>query len=505
MDNPAAVVKGAMTPGSVAEPPIAAVGVVYRRDQIRVGKVPMSTKIFQGIGALPGSHKDFAFNTFLLLYYSQILGVPASSASIVLAIALVVDAITDPIVGAYSDNFRSRLGRRHPFMYASALPLGVFMYLLFSPPAGASEISLLGWMLTFTLLVRLVFTFFVVPWNAVAAEYSQNYVERTSIITYRYLVGWVGGVTFAFVMYTFVFAGSPAYPAGQLDPANYPLFALVLGCLIPLWCLVTTHLTRREVPYLLQPVSATPKFDFRELVSQVVMALGSPNFRLLFIAMLLFAGIAGVGGVFDIYMNTYFWEFKPQDLRWFGATIIGALTAFIAVPLLQERFQKQNILVTVLAFSMALGMLKVILRFADIWPDNGNPMLLVALIVHGCVVVFLLTTAGIMFGSMIADLVDEQALRVQRRQEGVFSSVIGFSSKATSSIGLIAGGFLLDFVVSFPRGTQPGEVGADTLFRLAFTDGIAIHVFYAIPIYLTSRYTLTRERLKEIQAQLADA
>ncbi len=474
----------------------------YRREKARVGNVPVSTKIFQGIGALPGSHKDFAFNTFLLLYYSQILGVPASSASIVLAIALVFDAISDPIVGAYSDSFRSRLGRRHPFMYAAALPLGVFMYLLFSPPAGASTALLLGWMLTFTLLVRLVFTFFVVPWNAVAAEFSQDYVERTSIVTYRYLVGWIGGVTFSVLVYTYVFSSSAAYRAGQLDPGNYPLFAIVLGLFIPLWCLVSTHFTRREVPYLLPPTQATPRFDLLALFGQVLLALGSANFRLLFLATLLFSGIAGIGGVFDIYMNTYFWEFAPADLRWFAVTILGAFAAFVAVPMLQRLYQKQHILVVTLACAMLLGMLKVVLRFADVWPDNGDPMLLVALVAHGCVVIFLLTIAGIMFASMIADLVDEQALRVNLRQEGVLSSAIGFSSKATSSIGLIAGGVLLDYVVAFPRGTQPGEVAADTLFRLAFTDGIAIHLLYALPIYLLTRYTLTRARLREIQEQL---
>jgi hypothetical protein len=68
--------------------------IEYRRERVRVGKVPISTKLYQGIGALPGTHKDFAFNTFLLLYYSQILGIPAFQASIVLAISLVVDAIT---------------------------------------------------------------------------------------------------------------------------------------------------------------------------------------------------------------------------------------------------------------------------------------------------------------------------------------------------------------------------------------------------------------------------
>ena len=473
----------------------------FIRERERSGKVPVSTKIAQGFGALPGSHKDFAFNNLLLLYYSQILGVPATHASLVLAAALLADALTDPLVGAYSDNFKSRLGRRHPFMYAAAMPLGAFVVLLFSPPAGASASVLLAWLLCFTLLVRLTFTFFVVPWNALAAEFSEDYVERTSIITYRFVVGWIGGALFSFAVYTYVFAGSDAFP----DPANYPAFAIVLGSLIAFWALLTTHLTRGEIAYLPQPVQATPKFALRAMLGQVLLGLGNPNFRLLFTVTLLFAGIAGVGQVFDIYMNTYFWEFKPEDLRWFGFSIIGAAAAFVAVPFLQQRFQKHQILLFSLAAVMILAILKVTLRFVDVWPGNGDPKLLIALVAHVSVVMGFLTAAGIMFGSMIADLVDEQEDRVGRRQEGVYASAIAFSAKATSSLGLIIGGMLLDHIVALPRGTQPGELTGPTLFRLAFTDGIAVPLFYAVPILLITRYTLTRERLVEIQARLKRA
>lgn len=476
--------------------------VQYQRERKREGKVPVSTKIFQGFGGLANSHKDFAFNNFLLLYYSQILGVPASTTAIILALCLFADAITDPMVGAYSDNFRSRLGRRHPFMYAASVPLGLFMYLLFTPPAGASELTLVIWLFAFTLCTRTAFTFFIMPWNAVAAEFSDDYVERTSIITYRYVVGWIGGVIFSFGMYTFVFASSEEYPAGQLDPGNYPLFAMITGGLITLWCIVSTHMTRREVPYLLQPVQETPRFDFMDLARQVLLALSNRNFRLMFAGMLLFAGIAGIGGVFDMYMNTYFWEFAPEDLRWFAFSLFGAMVAFVLVPLLQERFQKQQILVTVLAVTMVLAMLKVVFRFVDIWPDNGDPYLVVALVIHTSFAAGLLTTAGIMFGSMVADMVDEQEHRVGRRQEGVFASAIGFSAKATSSLGLIIGGFLLDYAIGFPRGTQPGEVADNVLFKLAFTDGIAVPICYFLPIWMLTRYTLTRDRLTEIQAEL---
>lgn len=117
--------------------------------------------------------------------------------------------------------------------------------------------------------------------------------------------------------------------------------------------------------------------------------------------------------------------------------------------------QKQAILAVALVISLALGMLKVTLRLFDVLPDNSDPMILVVFVIHASIVVAVLTVGGVMISFMIADLVDEQELRVNLRHEGVFTSAIGFASKSVSSIGLIIGGLLLDLVIRFPRHLCP--------------------------------------------------
>ena len=477
-------------------------GYQYQRAQRRVGRVPISTKIYQGFGGIVNSHKDFAFNTFVLLYYSQVLGLSASLVSIVIAIALVIDAITDPIVGSISDNFKSKLGRRHPFMISAAVPFGLTLYLLFAPPAGLSDWMLLSWLLVLIIAARFTYTFFFVPWNAIAAEFSEDYVERTSIITYRYMVGLSGGVAFTVFTWSYLFPNTEAYPAGQLNPDSYPVFGMVVGGLVIVWALVSSLGTRREIPYLLQPVRETPKFAFSRTIHEVLLALKSANFRVLFVVFLLFSGIAGVGGVFDIYMNTYFWEFTPDELRWFAFAVTGTVFSFFTVPILQRAIDKHTMLQWFLSLYMIGAIMKVCFRFWGIWPDNGDPMLLVALVTHAIVMAYLLTTCGIMVASLVADLMDEQELHTGKRQEGVFSSAISFSAKATSSIGILIGGILLDYVIAFPRQATVADVADDTLFLLAFNDGVAVPVLLFIPIYLMSRMTMTRARLVEVQAAL---
>ena len=474
----------------------------YTRERVREGKVPVSTKVFQGFGGLASSHKNFAFGTFLLVNYSQILGLPAFHVSAVIAVSLVVDAISDPIVGSASDNLKSKWGRRHPFMIFAAVPFGLCLAALFLPPTSVGHGALLAWLAFFTIATRISYTFFFVPWSAVAAEFSNDYVERTSIITYSYLVGLIGGGMFYVFTFRYLFPNTDEYPAGQLNPLHYPTFGIIVGVLIVAWVLLSAFGTLREVPYLLQPVKETPKFSFKRSFSDVKLALQSRNFRLLCIIFLMFSGLAGVGGVFDIYMSTYFWGLTSTELQYFVLAGSGAVASFATVPFLQRIVDKHRLLLYFLCIYMTLAILKVCLRFWDILPANGEDALLVFLIGHAIVMTYLITTCGIMIGSLVADLVDEQELETGLRQEGVLASAISFASKATSSVGLLIGGMLLDFVIVFPKQAEFGSVDDDTLFRLALNDGVIIPALFFIPIFLITRMNVSRARLAEIQAAL---
>jgi GPH family glycoside/pentoside/hexuronide:cation symporter len=94
------------------------------------------TRLAYGVGMGAIGVKDNGFSYFLLLFYSQVIGLDARLVGLALTVALVVDAFADPLVGYWSDNFRSRFGRRHPFMYAAAAPLGVLYFMLWNPPSG---------------------------------------------------------------------------------------------------------------------------------------------------------------------------------------------------------------------------------------------------------------------------------------------------------------------------------------------------------------------------------
>lgn len=481
----------------------------FRRALDREGPVPTRARVAQGMGGLPDVFKDFAVRTFLLLYYNQVLGLPAFYVSLALAFALVVDAVTDPLVGSLSDNFRSRWGRRHPFMYAAALPLGVCVYFLFAPPelaAGESrDALLLAWLLVFIVATRVAMTFFAIPWNAMFAEYSDDYRERSAIVSYRFLMAWLGGIVFSVSVYTWVFPGSAEYPLGQLNPAAYQTFAWVLALCVSGTALATAHFTRDQIPYLMQPTGAVERFRPARLVADVKLALGNRDFVILLGAVLCSALVIGTVQALEIYVRTYFWGLDTSSLRWLSLSFCGALLAFATIVPLQSRFDKKHLLVGCSVVLTVQGMALIGLRLIDVLPPNGSTLLLVLLIIDAVLSVYLAMVALTMFVSMIADTLDVQELATGRRQEGLFSSSVGFASKATSGFGLLAAGALLDGVIGFPAGA--GALGGppldgDVVLRLGVVAGLVVPLANVAWMVLALRYGVTRERHAEVRREL---
>ena len=91
------------------------------------------TKLAYGIGATAESGISMAFNSFNFLFYTTVLGLSGTLAGLAVTIALAFDAISDPLIGGISDRWRSPLGRRHPFLYAAPLPMGLFFIAINSP------------------------------------------------------------------------------------------------------------------------------------------------------------------------------------------------------------------------------------------------------------------------------------------------------------------------------------------------------------------------------------
>ena len=157
------------------------------------GKLKFSTKFAFGVGQAGEGLFATGLGFFLLFYYSQILELNPAFAGMAIGAALVLDGASDVIAGSLSDNWKSDQGRRHPFMYASFVPLSVCFFLLFFPLV-SSQFGLAVWLLVFTNLSRTMLSLYHVPHLALGAEITVDFNDRSALVAYRQFFGNIGGL-----------------------------------------------------------------------------------------------------------------------------------------------------------------------------------------------------------------------------------------------------------------------------------------------------------------------
>lgn len=477
---------------------------------MKAPQLRFATKLSYGVGQAAEGLKNGAFGIFVLFYYNQVLGLSGTLAGVALGVALVFDAVTDPLAGSMSDHWRSRLGRRHPFLYAAIVPMAVSFYFLLAPPAGLGQTGLFVWLLTFSVLVRGAMTLYYVPHVALGAELTTNFDERTTVVGYRQFFGTFGGLLAVIIGFGFFFAATPEFPRGQFNHAAYPPYALSLAILMAVSIFLTAWGTRDQIPRLPQPTGAVESLSWigvlQRMMREVVDALRNPSFRWLFLGVLVVFLMVGVDASLNLYMNTFFWELRSSDLLYFYiASPIGVMIGATFAGKLNQWFDKKPSVVWGTSWWAACQIIPVVLRMFDLFPQNGTSALVVTLIVvkflQGVGVVQALVT----FGSMVADVADENELRTGKRQEGIFFAAVSFANKCTTGFGNIIAGVALD-AIAWPRGPHiqsATDIPPETINQLGLLYGPIVAAFVIVSVWCYSHYHLTRERHAQIMVALA--
>lgn len=402
----------------------------------------LSLRLFYGLGSVAFGVKDNGFTVFLLIFYNQVLGLPAATVGWAVMSALVLDAFIDPIVGQLSDNWRSRWGRRHPFMYAAALPVAASYLLLWTPPAGLGQAGLTVWLTATAVLIRTFITFYEIPSSALAAELTADYDERTQLMSYRYLFGWLGGLFIAWLAIEVFLRAEPGHPAGQLNAAGYSRYGLAAAIIMAMSILISALGTHRHIAHLRAP--SREHLSARRFFGELLGTLAHGSFLMVLAASVFNAMAIGLGFSLNIYFQTFFWSLSTGQIAGFmGANLVAALAAFLAAPRLSRAWGKKAAAVATLGASLVAAAAPLTLRLLGLFPANGASELFPLLLVQNTMATTLSITSQILMSSMIADVVDDSALRTGRRQEGVFFAAAAFVNKAVSGVGIFAAGLVL--------------------------------------------------------------
>ncbi len=461
-----------------------------RRDQV-VGSI--WTKLAYGIGSVAYGVKGNGFSYFLLLYYSQALGVDAAKVGLAIFITFLVDAISDPLVGYLSDNTRTAWGRRHPFMYAAALPIAVSYWFLWNPPPGLSSDALFWYLLCLAILVRTLITFYEIPASALVAELTTDYDERTSYISYRSMFGWIGGVIIAVITLAFLL-GDTATGSAYTDTGGFRSYGLLAACVMLASILASALGTHRTIPYLHKAHSVPERFSLVRLVREVAETLTHGSFAAIFAATLFSNVAGGISAALTFYIYGYFWGFTGDQSSMITASVmISAGLAFIVAPRIGKAIGKKRAAIGLGIAAFTIAPAPVTLRLLGLMPENGDPILFPLILSIVVVDLGLIIAVQILATSMIADLVEDSQLRTGRRSEGVFFAAISFSRKAIEGGGILVASLILA-LIRFPVGASPEDVPPEAIFRLGLFYAPTLFVFWMMMLVCLSFYRIDRAR-----------
>jgi glycoside/pentoside/hexuronide:cation symporter, GPH family len=463
---------------------------------IITGKLPMRLKLIQGFGAVAFGVKDNGFSFFLLIFYNQVLGMDAALVSVALLIALLVDAVVDPILGNLSDRTYTRWGRRLPWLYAAPIPLAFCWVLMWSPPAGEapSFIGLVG----IAIAVRVLLSACEVPSVSLVPEITADYDERTTLFRYRAMGGWIGGLGMMILAYTVFMPG----PKGLLEQDGYFAFG-VFGAILMAVSVIGSALGQHALVARLPEVKPTP-FTIKGAFAEITEAFSERAF-LIFAAGGLAAYVhQGLNFSITNYINLFVLQFTRTQLMFFPLVLLGAVVLmFVTIGPLHQRLGKAKSAGFGMIAGTMLGMVPFALLLAGLWPTPGSTASAATYFGFAWLATALGIISLVSATSMIAEIVEAFEERTGRRAEGSFYSGNWLVQKCATGAGIFLSGQIIAFSQLAPD-AAPGNVPEDVLTSLLLSYGGAMLTLAVIAAWWLARFPITREEHEQRVNRLAD-
>ncbi len=420
-------------------------------------------------GLAVGQSSVLTFYSFY--YFTAHVPLPPLVLSLILVIYAVWDGLNEPLVGYWSDNLRSRWGRRKPLILIGLIPLIVFAFLIYQPPTD-NPVSAAVYLLLCLLAYDLAMTLVISCWYALFPELSLNEMVRLKVSRYLQIFGLVGLVL------------GLAFPLAIGGLLGYPLMGLLLAVVCAVFMLPTLFGIKEQPKYQIQKEQ---KISF---LQSLKIALKNKSFLYYVVVQLLlqlayalvlsslpmfFQGVLDLSGVTQsLYLLATF------------CTVLPFL--FVWVKLANKRGAKHALYVSMICFAAAFPF-----AFLISSPTTAIIVLLAAGVGLGGLMLFPTI--------LLSDVVDEDQLRTGQRREGLFAGVSGVIVKMSSALSWLLIGFVLT-MFNIEQNVTPATMTplADLGLRLLL--GFFPVVFVIIGILFLRRYPLAGERLAEVKRQV---
>ena len=398
-------------------------------------RLSLSISVGWGLGTLT---IGILFNTtgvLLLRYLTDYVGLAAGLAGLLIATSKIYDALTDPLMGWISDNTRTRIGRRRPWLLLGTLLCGLALVMLFNIPSGWPQGQLVAWVIFVLIFYATAYTVFAVPYMAMPAEMTTDYYERSRLISFR--VGFVAAsqLVAGYAAPTLIVAfGDGRRGHGQMSLVLAA--ALVICGLTCFWLTRTARATESTPSADPVPLAAaggsTPRIG---IVATLRTVIANRPFRLLVLSKLaLLLAIASFGSTFAFFVV----QVLKATYALLGTyTVVSTAAMFASLPLWLRLIKHSDKRLTFLGAATLYAILSLTWLVAG--PGEANVWVLARGAAQG-----VLGCGTLLAGqALLPDAIEYDYLTCGKRREGLFAGFYTMAEKLASAIGLaLTGGFL---------------------------------------------------------------
>jgi GPH family glycoside/pentoside/hexuronide:cation symporter len=391
-------------------------------------KVPVKIKVIYGVAGVSENLMANAVHQIANPIFNIVLGLNPAFIGAVLAAGRLLDAFSDPIVAHFSDNCRSRFGRRRPLMVAGAFAAGLAFWLMFMFPRGIAGTASLVWFAAFSVLYFPAFALYSIPKGALGIELTGDYHERTRLQGVAALFVPLGAIA---ADWLYAFTKLDLF-SDSISGARWTGF--VFFVLVTLVALLVVRFINEKGAVT---VARQRKLALRE---SIAMTLKCKPLLLLAGACcaihLAFFTVHTLG----LYVNIYHvcGGVEKTAAILYGATgtayQIASIVATPLVALLALRFGKKHTLVAALFLVLAGTLSK--------WPcftPDAPWLMFIPMILMGTG----MSGFWVLFSAIAADVCDDDELRTGCRREAMIGAVLSWVSKTGGSVAYLISGLVL--------------------------------------------------------------
>ncbi len=453
--------------------------------------IKLTEKIGYGFGDMASSMFWKLFGAYLMIFYTDVFGLPAAVVGTMFLITRIWDSAFDPIVGVVADRTHSRWGKFRPYLLWLAVPFGIIGILTFVTPDWSPTGKLIYAYVTYSLMM-MIYSAINVPYASLLGVMSPNPKERNTLSTYRMTFAYIGSFIALLLFMPLVnfFSGNSKELADQQTGWTMAVVVIAILCIVLFFgCFAWTKERVKPIKEIQNPLKEDLKDLFKNKPWWILLGAG--------VAALVFNSIRDGATVY--YFKYFVVEEDYATVSFFGMSFVlsglylalgqaANIIGVIAAAPVSNRIGKRNTYMWAMIIATVLSVIFY-------WFDKED---LIWMFVFQALISVCAGSIFPLLWSMYADCADYSELKTGNRATGLIFSSSSMSQKFGWAIGTAVTGWLLGFFGFQANAVQSEEAISGIKMFLSFLPAIGT----ILSVVFISMYPLTENKMKDITTEL---